>query len=72
MVDNIIAGVIVGGVLTLAVRSVYRTLTGKSGTCGCANDCPSSTTCHQSPEDLAPERALLQINAAPSEKGNSG
>ena len=70
MVENTIVGIIVGGVLVLAVRSVYRTLTGKSGSCGCGSDCPSSTPCRESAEDLAPERTLMQISAAPPDKGS--
>ena len=49
MMENVIVCVVVGGVLILAGRSFYRTLTGKSDGCGCGTkSCPASDRCHSS------------------------
>ena len=49
MIENLVVFGIVGAVLLLAARSLYRTLTGKNDGCGCgkascaaAGHCPSS------------------------------
>ena len=49
MIENVVVGVIVGVVLILAGRSLYRTLTGKSDGCACGTkSCPASEHCHSS------------------------
>ena len=69
MVENIIVCVIVGGVLVLTGRAFYRTLAGKNDGCGCGSSCSGSATCQESPEDVAQERTLLQINVETQNKG---
>lgn len=49
MMENVIVGVIVGVVLILAGRSLYRTLTGRHDGCGCGTkSCPASEHCNSS------------------------
>ena len=67
MVESIIVCVIAAGVVGLAVRSLYGTLTGKDHSCGCGSQCMSPNTCHHSSQDAAPDRDLLQIDAEPQE-----
>lgn len=49
MVENVVVGIIVGIVLAMAGRSLYRTITGKSDGCACAGSgCEMSSSRMQS------------------------
>ena len=68
MVENLIVGVLVGGALVLAGRSLYRTLAGKNDGCGCGNSCLRSGTCHPSADDGARAHTLVQIRPVPQDE----
>ena len=44
MIENLIVILIVCAVTALAVRSLYRTLSGKSAGCGCGDRCSTAGT----------------------------
>ena len=67
MVENLIVGVLVGGALVLAGRSLYRTLAGKNDGCGCGNSCLRSSTCDHSAEDVGRGQTLVQISVIPQD-----
>ncbi len=49
MIENVVVVIIVGAVVLLAGRSVYRTVSGKSGGCGCGNiECGMTDSCADS------------------------
>jgi hypothetical protein len=72
---DIIVGIIIAGVVLLGVRSLHRTLSGKSGGCGCsAGGCRWPVACHQAPGDNAQHRATstdLDADDAPGQDGMS-
>lgn len=46
MLENLLVGVIVAVVLALAIRSLYRTMTGKGSGCGCGKPaCRKAAPC---------------------------
>lgn len=48
MAETIAVGFIVGFVMMLAIKSVYRTFQGKNNHCGCGTGtCPASASCNQ-------------------------
>jgi len=55
MSETIIVCAIVGLVLVLVGRSLFRTFTGKNEGCGCGANCPLSGSCLESLDNAIPE-----------------
>ncbi len=64
MVENVVVGIIVGIVLALAGRSLYRTFTGKSTSCCCGNgECRMVGSCVPPPHDALERRISTSQSA---------
>jgi len=55
MLENIIVCIIVGIVVAIAVKSLYRTLSGKKGGCSGCSGCASQAHCNASTEKDRPD-----------------
>ena len=52
MMESVVVCVLIGLALVFAGRSIYRTLNGKDGGCGCSS-CPMSGVCEKTSREKA-------------------